>query len=98
MAFTLASDTTSGDEDGIGPKVVKMATTLGKLREFDPDSGNFEVYLERFELLAVANNLADEKKLQVFLTTIREKPYAPSGVYCFQRGLRKRHSKRLPRS
>lgn len=25
-----------------------MATTVGKLPEFHPDDGNFEVYLERF--------------------------------------------------
>lgn len=45
-----------------------MATsgaTLGKLPEFDPDTGDFEVYLERLEYFIAANVIAREKKLQV---------------------------------
>ncbi|XP_037576862.2 uncharacterized protein LOC119459102 [Dermacentor silvarum] len=52
-----------------------MATTYGKLPEFCPDSGNIDVYLERFELFAKANGIDDGKKLEVFLTIIGEKAY-----------------------
>lgn len=52
-----------------------MATTYGKLPEFCPDSGNIDVYLERFELFAKANGIDDGKKLEVFLTMIGEKAY-----------------------
>lgn len=52
-----------------------MATTVGKLPEFHPDDGNFEVYLERFEVFAAANDIAEGKKLPVFLTAIGEKAY-----------------------
>ncbi|XP_037528631.1 uncharacterized protein LOC119405877 [Rhipicephalus sanguineus] len=56
-----------------------MATTYGKLPEFCPDSGNIDVYLERFELFAKANETDDEKKLEVFLTIIR-RPKSPTEV------------------
>ncbi|XP_077565114.1 uncharacterized protein LOC144180699 [Haemaphysalis longicornis] len=73
----------TGDEDGIRHDAVKMATApaammasnFGKLPEFQPDSGNIDVYLERFELFATANDIAEEKKLQLFLTAIGEKAY-----------------------
>ncbi|KAL1437918.1 hypothetical protein MTO96_048504 [Rhipicephalus appendiculatus] len=52
-----------------------MATTFGKLPEFCPDSGNIDVYLERFELFAKANGIDAEKKLEIFLTIIGEKAY-----------------------
>ncbi|KAH7985699.1 hypothetical protein HPB52_025464 [Rhipicephalus sanguineus] len=32
--------------------------------EFDPDNGDFEVYLERLECFIAANDIAEEKKLQ----------------------------------
>lgn len=54
---------------------VVHSKTVGTLPEFQPDSGNFEVYLERFELFAAANDIAAEKKLQVFLTAIGETAY-----------------------
>ncbi|KAG0438097.1 hypothetical protein HPB47_017147 [Ixodes persulcatus] len=53
-------------------KELKMTATIGKPLEFRADSGNFEIYLERLELLVAANNIAEEKKLQVFLTAIGE--------------------------
>ncbi|XP_037561113.1 uncharacterized protein LOC119440260 [Dermacentor silvarum] len=52
-----------------------MATTLGKLPEFCPDTGNIDVYLERFELFAKANEIDAGKKLEVFLTVLREKAF-----------------------
>ncbi|XP_037518487.1 uncharacterized protein LOC119395581 [Rhipicephalus sanguineus] len=55
--------------------MASSSATLGKLPEFDPDNGDFEVYLERLECFIAANDIAEEKKLQVFLTTIGEKAY-----------------------
>ncbi|XP_037526493.1 uncharacterized protein LOC119403647 [Rhipicephalus sanguineus] len=52
-----------------------MVTTVGKLPEFQQDDGNFEVYLERFEVFAAANDIAEDKKLHMFLTAIGEKAY-----------------------
>ncbi|XP_075743758.1 uncharacterized protein LOC142802671 [Rhipicephalus microplus] len=52
-----------------------MATTVGKLPEFQQEDGNFEVYLERFEVFAAANDVAEDKKLPIFLTAIGEKAY-----------------------
>lgn len=56
-----------------------MITTIGKLAEFCPDSGNIDVYLERFELFATANGIDASKKLQVFLTILGEKAYVTLG-------------------
>ncbi|KAH7939457.1 hypothetical protein HPB52_012741 [Rhipicephalus sanguineus] len=52
-----------------------MATTVGKLPEFQQDDGNFEAYLERFEVFAAANDIVEDKKLHIFLTAIGEKAY-----------------------
>ncbi|XP_037288658.1 uncharacterized protein LOC119181505 [Rhipicephalus microplus] len=52
-----------------------MATTVGKLPEFQQEDGNFEVYLERFEVFAAANDIAEDKKLPIFLTAIGENAY-----------------------
>nr|XP_037288959.1 uncharacterized protein LOC119181819 [Rhipicephalus microplus] len=52
-----------------------MATTVGKLPEFQQEDGNFEVYLERFEVFAAANDIAEDKKLPIFLPAIGEKAY-----------------------
>nr|XP_037276664.1 uncharacterized protein LOC119169744 [Rhipicephalus microplus] len=52
-----------------------MATTVGKLPEFQQEDGNFEVYLERFEVFTAANDIAEDKKLPIFLTAIGEKAY-----------------------
>ncbi|XP_077548577.1 uncharacterized protein LOC144161886 [Haemaphysalis longicornis] len=73
----------TGDEDGIRHEAVKMATApasiitsnFGKLPEFQPDSGNIYFYLERFELFVTANDIPEEKKLQLLLTAIGEKVY-----------------------
>ncbi|KAL1417939.1 hypothetical protein MTO96_006006 [Rhipicephalus appendiculatus] len=52
-----------------------MTTPFGKLPEFCPVSGNIDVYLERFEIFAKANEIDAGKKLEVFLTIIAEKAY-----------------------
>ncbi|KAH7944961.1 hypothetical protein HPB49_002857 [Dermacentor silvarum] len=52
-----------------------MATTVGKLPEFHPNDGHFEVYLERFEVFATANDIAEGKKLPAFSTAIGDKAY-----------------------
>ncbi|KAH6936172.1 hypothetical protein HPB50_014477 [Hyalomma asiaticum] len=49
--------------------------TLGKLPEFNSNTGDFEVHLERLECFMTINDIAEEKKLRVFLTTISEKDY-----------------------
>ncbi|KAH7945214.1 hypothetical protein HPB49_008446 [Dermacentor silvarum] len=61
-----------------------METTLGKLPEFCPDTGNIYVYLERFELFAKANEIDAGKKLELFLTVkyedatkVLQQHYAP---------------------
>lgn len=52
-----------------------MPSSFAKLLEFEPDTGNFDVYLERFELFVAANDIAEVKKLQVFLTSVGEQAY-----------------------
>ncbi|KAH7975031.1 hypothetical protein HPB49_022910 [Dermacentor silvarum] len=52
-----------------------MATTLGKLLEFCPDTGNIDVYVERFELFAKATEIDARKKLEIFLTVLGVKAY-----------------------
>lgn len=51
----------------------KRTATLERIPEFQPYSGNFDVYLETFELFASANDIAVDKELRVFLTAIGEK-------------------------
>ncbi|XP_077516678.1 uncharacterized protein LOC144127560 [Amblyomma americanum] len=64
----------TGHEDGMQPELT-MASTGGKLPEFDPDSGNLDVFIERFELHITANDVSDAKKLHLFLSAIGEKGY-----------------------
>ncbi|XP_077506092.1 uncharacterized protein LOC144115536 [Amblyomma americanum] len=52
-----------------------LTTTLGSLAEFCPDSGNIDVYVERFDLYSTAKETDASKKLQVFLTILGEKAY-----------------------
>ncbi|KAH7942108.1 hypothetical protein HPB49_020591 [Dermacentor silvarum] len=69
----------TGDEGGIPTKASKREATrgavLGKLPEFVPDAGNCDVFFERFECFIAANDIADDKKLQVLLMSIGEKAY-----------------------
>ncbi|KAL1473443.1 hypothetical protein MTO96_038666 [Rhipicephalus appendiculatus] len=59
--------------------MASSGATLGKLPEFDPDTGDFEVYLELLECFIAANDIAEEKKLQDFLTAIGENAYGTLG-------------------
>lgn len=43
---------------------------LGKIEEFDAKVQTFDSYLERFKHFVSANDIAQEKKLSVFLTVI----------------------------
>ncbi|KAL1468096.1 hypothetical protein MTO96_041703 [Rhipicephalus appendiculatus] len=64
----------NGDEDGIG-RELKMAMAFSKLPEFAPGSGSFDILVERFELYSSVNEIADAKKLHLFLSTIGEEAY-----------------------
>lgn len=63
-------DTTTGDE---------MATTLGRIDDFDSDKEDWTSYLERLEQYFLANDLEGEevekKRTAVFLTLIGRKTY-----------------------
>ena len=55
-----------------------MATSdsvIGTLPEFDPEDQDAASYLERVELFFEVNNIAEEKKVAVFLTAIGQKTY-----------------------
>ena len=52
-----------GDKDGI------MAT-LGKLEDFKQDAEPFQAYLERVNIFFAANDIPEDKKVPVFLSTI----------------------------
>ncbi|KAH7949396.1 hypothetical protein HPB49_009305 [Dermacentor silvarum] len=52
-----------------------MATAVGKLPVFDSNSGSLNVFVERFELHATANVVAEAKKLHLFLSAIGEEAY-----------------------
>lgn len=68
----------TGDEDGIQAAEKTAAVQgaiLGKLPEFDPDGDNCDIFFERFECFVAANDNAEDKKLQVLLTSIGEKAY-----------------------
>ncbi|XP_064465303.1 uncharacterized protein LOC135379178 [Ornithodoros turicata] len=50
-------------------------TTAGQLKEFNPASASFEVYVERFELYVAANSIPEDKKSQLFLTALGDEAY-----------------------
>ena len=53
-----------------------MATSvIGTLPEFDPEDQDTACYLETVELFFEANNIAEEKKVAVFLTAVGQKTY-----------------------
>lgn len=64
----------TGDEDGIVQEL-KTAMALSKLPEFAPGSGSFDVFVERFELYTTVNEIAEAKKLHLFLSAIGEEAY-----------------------
>ena len=51
-------------------------TSYGRIKEFHPEEGSNESYLERVELFFIANEVADGKKVAVFLSVIGSKTYA----------------------
>ena len=53
-----------------------MATSIiGTLTEFNPEQQDVASYLEKVELFFEANNIAEEKKVVVFLAAIGQKSY-----------------------
>ena len=53
-----------------------MATSvIGTLPEFDPEDQDAASYLEKVELFFEANNIAEEKKVPLFLTAVGQKTY-----------------------
>ena len=51
-------------------------TSYGRIKEFHPEEESIESYLERVELFFTANEVANEKKVAVFLSIIGSKTYA----------------------
>ena len=56
----------------------KMAVkpTFGHLDEFNPNAESVTVYLERADLFLAANDVPDEKKVSVFLSSVGKTTYA----------------------
>jgi len=55
-----------------------MATTpaIGRLQEYNPDNELFSSYLERVQLFFIANDIAAEKRVAVFLSVMGSKTYS----------------------
>ena len=63
----------------ISTKRLQLATRnaiYGKLSEFHPEAESISAYLERVELFFMANSIADDKKVAVFLSVIEGKTYS----------------------
>ena len=53
-----------------------MATApVGRIQEFQPDSESWSAYVERIKLYFTANDIANAKKVPVFLSVIGAKHY-----------------------
>ena len=52
-------------------------SSFGKLEEFSPQKETITNYLERVEIFFLANAVADEKKVPVFLSVVGGNIYAP---------------------
>lgn len=65
----------SGDDQPLPGSSTVMTATVGRLSHICPDTGNFEVYLERFEMLVKANGVDEGKKIQVFLNGLGDMGY-----------------------
>ena len=65
-------DTGEGGEAGRAPAAAVQSSTrmLGSLHEFRPDSENFSTYWERVQILFVANDVPEDKKVLVFLNAM----------------------------
>ncbi len=55
---------------------VAVSGIVGKLEEFTPETDSIASYVKRAQLFFEANNVADEKKVAVFLSAIGSKTYA----------------------
>ncbi|KAH7972947.1 hypothetical protein HPB52_019370 [Rhipicephalus sanguineus] len=66
---------TSADRIAASGDRSMVTKPVGRLAEFSPNTGNIEVYIERFEVFASANNIDEPMKVQVFLTVLGEKAY-----------------------
>ncbi|XP_041452504.1 uncharacterized protein K02A2.6-like [Lytechinus variegatus] len=49
---------------------------FGRIEEFQPEAGDFQTYIERFEQFLKANDVPEEKYVAVFLSVIGAKSYA----------------------
>ena len=49
---------------------------FGRLEEFNPEVGPLSAYLERAEIFFVANSIADDKKVPIFLHAIGATVYS----------------------
>ena len=47
----------------------------GQFSQFDPDQETMSAYLERVQIFFQANNIADEKQVDIFLSLIGAKTY-----------------------
>ena len=64
--------------------ILMMATSpIGTLTEFNPgEEQEVASYVEKFELFCEANNIAEEKKVAVFLTAIGSNTYEILRQHC----------------
>ena len=52
-----------------------MSTFIGNIGEYIPQNESCEMYSERFEQFVLANGIADEKVVPVFLSAVGSKAY-----------------------
>ena len=50
-------------------------SSYGRIKEFRPEEESIESYLERIELFFTTNEIANEKKVVVFLSVVGSKTY-----------------------
>ncbi len=53
-----------------------MATQYGRLREFHPETDTIKAYLERVDLYFAANEVAEDKRVPILLSSIGPSTYA----------------------
>lgn len=59
-----------------------MSFSLGTINEFNPDSEDFRLYVDRLENWFLANSVTEEKKVSVFLSMIGSKAYLVLNNLC----------------
>ena len=55
---------------------------LGQIAEFNPETDDWDVYVERIELYCTANSVANDKKTAVLLTLVGNKAYTDIRALC----------------